>query len=63
VVSGLSSNPLERFKLALVAQIVALCGGSESSGVELLELSLFALFTAIAVAALAFVARTLWSKG
>lgn len=61
-VSGLSSNPFERFKLALIAQIVALCGGSESSGVELLELSLFTLFTAIAIGALWLIARILWSK-
>jgi cytochrome oxidase Cu insertion factor (SCO1/SenC/PrrC family) len=61
-VSGLSSNPLERFKLALVADVVALCGGSESAGVTLLELSLFTLISAIALTALWIVARVLWSK-
>jgi protein SCO1/2 len=61
-VSGLSSNPFERFRLALVADVVALCGGSESTGVMLLELSLFTFFTAIAVAGLWLVARVLWAK-
>lgn len=61
-VSGLSSNPFERFRLALVANVVALCGGSESTGVMLLELSLFTFFTAIAVAGLWLVARVLWAK-
>lgn len=61
-VSGLASNPLERFKLALVAEVVALCGGSESSGIELLELSLFTLLTAAAFLGLWAVARVLWSR-
>jgi cytochrome oxidase Cu insertion factor (SCO1/SenC/PrrC family) len=61
-VSGLSSNPFERFKLALVANVIALCGGSESTGIVLLELSLFTIFTAIAVAALWLVARILWGR-
>jgi protein SCO1 len=61
-VSGLASNPLERFKLALVADVVALCGGSESSGIALLELSLFALLTAAAFLGLWAVARVLWSR-
>src|SRR5580704_6204309 len=61
-VSGLASNPLERFKLALVADVVALCGGSESSGIELLELSLFTLLTAAALLGLWAVARVLWSR-
>ena len=59
-VSGLASNPFERFKLALVAQAVALCGGSESSGIALLELTLFTLLTAIVFAALWVVGRVLW---
>lgn len=60
-VSGLASNPFERFKLALIAEAVALCGGSESSGIALLELTLFTLLTAIAFAALWIVGRVLWS--
>jgi cytochrome oxidase Cu insertion factor (SCO1/SenC/PrrC family) len=61
-VSGLASNPFERFKLALVANVVALCGGSELAGVVLLELSLFVLLTIIAVAGMWAVARILWPK-
>ena len=59
-VSGLASNPFERFKLALVAEAVALCGGSESSGIALLELTLFTLLTAVTFAALWLVGRVLW---
>jgi protein SCO1 len=62
-VSGLSNNPFERFKLALIADAVALCGGSRFAGIVLLELSLFALFTIIALAGMWAVARVLWSKG
>ena len=61
-VSGLSSNPFERFKLALVAEVVALCGGSESTGIMLLELSLFTILTLVAIAALWLVGRVIWSK-
>jgi protein SCO1/2 len=61
-VSGLASNPFERFKLALIAEAVALCGGSESSGIALLELTLFTLLTAIAFAALWVVGRVIWSR-
>jgi cytochrome oxidase Cu insertion factor (SCO1/SenC/PrrC family) len=61
-VSGLASNPFERFKLALVADVVALCGGSESAGITLLELSLFTLLTVIAFAGVWAVARVLWPK-
>ena len=61
-VSGLESNPFERFKLALVAEAVALCGGSESSGIALLELTLFTLLTVITFAALWVVGRVLWSR-
>lgn len=61
-VSGLASNPFERFKLALVADVVALCGGSEFAGIALLELSLFTLLTVIACAGMWAVARILWPK-
>ncbi|MBV9718278.1 MAG: SCO family protein [Candidatus Eremiobacteraeota bacterium] len=59
-ISGLASDPFERFKLALIAHMVALCGGSESGGIVLLELSLFALLTAASFAALWVVARVIW---
>jgi protein SCO1/2 len=59
-VSGLASNPFERFRLALVASMIALCGGSEYAGIAVLELTLFTLLTAIALAGMWVVARVLW---
>lgn len=61
-VSGLASNPFERFKLALVANAIALCGGSQFAGIALLELTLFTLITLVSVAALWGVARILWPR-
>ncbi len=59
-VSGAPGNPFERFKLALIAGVVAICGGNQFAGIALLELSLFAILTAIALAGLWVVARVLW---
>lgn len=61
-VAGLASNPFERFKLSLVADVVAICGGSQWAGVVLLELALFAVIVCLVSAGLWFVARTLWGK-
>jgi protein SCO1 len=61
-VAGLASNPFERFKLALVAEAIAVCGGSEFAGIALLELTLFTLLTVVALAGLWTVARMLWAK-
>lgn len=61
-VSGLASNPFERFKLALVAEVIALCGGSQSGGIALLELSLFALLTVVSLLGMWLVARVLWPR-
>lgn len=61
-IAGLSSNPFERFKLSLIAGVVALCGGSQFAGIVLLELALFGLITAVVVAALWWVARVLWAR-
>ncbi len=61
-VGGMASNPFERFKLSLIASVVALCGGSQFAGIVLLELALFAVITAIVVASLWLVARVLWHK-
>ena len=61
-VSGLANNPFERFKLALVADVVALCGGSEFAGIVLLELSLFTILTMLALVGLWVVARVLWRQ-
>jgi len=59
-VSGLASNPFERFKLSLVASVVAMCGGSQFAGIVMLELCLFAFITTIVVGTLWVVARVLW---
>jgi cytochrome oxidase Cu insertion factor (SCO1/SenC/PrrC family) len=61
-VAGLSSNPFERFKLSLIAGVVALCGGSQSAGIVLLETVLFFAIVAVVAATLWAVARILWPK-
>jgi cytochrome oxidase Cu insertion factor (SCO1/SenC/PrrC family) len=61
-ISGLSSNPLERFKLSLIANVVALCGGSQFAGIVLLELTLFFIVLGVVAAALWWVTRTLWAR-
>jgi cytochrome oxidase Cu insertion factor (SCO1/SenC/PrrC family) len=61
-VSGLASNPFERFKLSLVASVVALCGGSQFAGIVLLELALFGAITVIVTVSLWIVARVLWGR-
>jgi len=62
-VAGIASNPFERLKLALVAEAVAVCGGSEFAGTALLELTLFLFLTVTSLAALWAVARLIWSRG
>ncbi len=57
---GMASNPFERFKLALLADAIALCGGSQTAGIALLELTLFLLISLGAAVALWLVARVLW---
>jgi len=61
-IAGLSSNPLERFRLSLIAGVVALCGGSQFAGIVLLELALFAIIVLVVTAILWWVARILWAK-
>jgi protein SCO1/2 len=61
-VAGLSSNPFERFRLSLIAGVVAFCGGSQFAGAVLLELALFTIITVLVVVAFFFVARALWPK-
>jgi cytochrome oxidase Cu insertion factor (SCO1/SenC/PrrC family) len=63
VVSGMTSNPFERLKLALIAEAVAVCGGSQFAGIALLELTLFLFLTLTSFAALWAVARLIWSRG
>jgi cytochrome oxidase Cu insertion factor (SCO1/SenC/PrrC family) len=62
-IAGMASNPLERLKLSLIADVVALCGGSQFAGIVLLEIGLFFLILGIVVASLWVVARVLWGRG
>jgi len=61
-VEGMASNPFERFKLSLIASVVALCGGSQFAGVVMLEIALFLLIVAIVTVALIVVGRVLWHR-
>jgi len=61
-VAGMASNPFERFKLSLIAGVVALCGGSQFAGVVLLEIALFFLILAVVIAGLWVTARVLWGE-
>lgn len=61
-VAGMASNPFERFKLSLIASVVALCGGSQFAGIVLLELALFFLILLIVTVSLWAVARVLWGR-
>jgi cytochrome oxidase Cu insertion factor (SCO1/SenC/PrrC family) len=61
-VAGLASNPFERFKLSLIAGVVALCGGSQAAGIVLLETVLFFGIVGVVAASLWAVARILWPK-
>jgi hypothetical protein len=49
--------------LALIAEAVAVCGGSQFAGIALLELTLFLFLTLTSFAALWAVARLIWSRG
>jgi cytochrome oxidase Cu insertion factor (SCO1/SenC/PrrC family) len=61
-IAGMGSNPFERFKLSLIANVTAFCGGSQFAGIVMLELMLFGLIVAIVAAGLWWVARVLWAK-
>ncbi len=60
--AGMPSNPIGRWKLALVASAVALCGGSQFAGVVLLETSLFAIIAVCSFVTLGWVARKIWRR-
>lgn len=60
--AGMASDPIGRLKLALVASVVALCGGSQFAGVVLLETVLFLLIATASFATLAWVARKIFWK-
>jgi len=61
-VEGMANNPLERFKLSLIASVAALCGGSQFAGIVLLEIVLFLLIVAVVTVALVIVGRVLWHR-
>ncbi|MEO7201712.1 MAG: hypothetical protein ABI431_03295, partial [Candidatus Tumulicola sp.] len=61
-IAGMGSNPFERFKLSLLANVSAFCGGSQFAGIVMLELALFAIIVAVVAASLWWVARVLWAK-
>lgn len=60
-VAGEAANPFERFKLSLIASVVAFCGGSQYAGVVLLETALFILITVVVAVSLWLVGRVLWA--
>jgi protein SCO1 len=61
-VEGMASNPLERFKLSLIASVVALCGGSQFAGIVTLEVALFFIIVIVVTIALWIVGRVLWHR-
>jgi cytochrome oxidase Cu insertion factor (SCO1/SenC/PrrC family) len=58
--AGMSSNPIGRIRLALVAGAAALCGGSQFAGVVLLETSAFLFIATCSLFALSWIARKIW---
>ena len=58
--AGLSSSPIGRWELWLIASAAAMCGGSQFAGIVLLETVLFLIIAVISFTALAWVARKLW---
>ena len=61
-IEGMASNPFERFKLSLIASVVALCGGSQFAGIVVLEIALFLLIVVVVTVALVIVGRVLWHR-
>jgi cytochrome oxidase Cu insertion factor (SCO1/SenC/PrrC family) len=61
-IEGMTANPFERFKLSLIASVVALCGGSQYAGIVLLELALFGIIVVAVAAGLWTVGRLLWKN-
>ena len=55
-IAGMASNPFERLKLSMLADVVALCGGSQFAGIVFLEIMLF-------VVVVLFVGSGLWIVG
>ncbi len=61
-VEGMASNPFERFKLSLIASVVAFCGGSQFAGIVVLEVALFLIIVVVVTVALVIVGRVLWHR-
>jgi hypothetical protein len=61
-VAGMTSNPLGRIELALIAGATALCGGSQYAGVVLLETLLFLFIATVSISTLYWVARHIFLK-
>lgn len=60
--NGMTSSTLGRWQLALVADVAALCGGSQFAGVVLLETMLFIFIAIVSFGTLAWVARKIWKN-
>lgn len=58
--AGMTSNPIGRLSLALVASVVALCGGSQYAGIVLLDTVLIFLLGIGCSIYLAAIARRIW---
>lgn len=61
-VAGLASNPIERFKLSLIASISAFCGGSQYAGIVMLDMTLILIISVIVGGILWKIGRVLWAK-
>lgn len=59
---GMSSSTLGRLKLSLIAGVAALCGGSQFTGVVLLETLVFLFIAVVSFGTLAWVARKIFWK-
>ena len=60
--AGMASSPFGRLQLALVASVIALCGGSQFAGVVLLETVLFLIIATLSLGTLTWVARKFWKS-
>lgn len=60
--AGMSSSPLGRWELSLVATVAAMCGGSQFAGIVLLETTLLLIIAAISITTLIWVARKIWKS-
>ncbi len=60
--AGLTSNPLRRFELATVAGVVAMCGGSTSTALVVLDSAVFLIGVAILGSFLVWWGRRIFSE-